>query len=46
MNEDVEVRIPKLRYDMTMPLVEGKVPIDGVKLTVDPAAPNGTVMNH
>jgi len=45
MSEDVEVRIPRLRYDITLPLVEGRVPIDGVKLVVDPSAPNGTVMN-
>jgi 4,5-dihydroxyphthalate decarboxylase len=42
---DVEVRIPKLRYDITMPLVDGRVPIEGVKLVVDSSAPNGTVMN-
>jgi 4,5-dihydroxyphthalate decarboxylase len=43
--DEVEVLIPKLRYDITMPLVEGRVPIDGVKLVPSSSAPNGTVMN-
>src|SRR6266545_3870185 len=30
--EILEVEFPVMRYDITMPLLEGRVPIDGVKL--------------
>ena len=30
--ETREIEFPVMRYDMTMPLLEGRVPIDGVKL--------------
>ena len=31
-NQSVEVEFPVMRYDITMPLLEGRVPIDGVTL--------------
>jgi len=31
-SESIEVEFPVMRYDITMPLLEGRVPIDGVKL--------------
>src|SRR5262245_26091590 len=30
--EAIQVEFPVMRYDITMPLLEGRVPIDGVKL--------------
>jgi 4,5-dihydroxyphthalate decarboxylase len=30
--ETLEIEFPVMRYDITMPLLEGRVPIDGVKL--------------
>jgi 4,5-dihydroxyphthalate decarboxylase len=30
--ESLEIEFPLMRYDITMPLLEGRVPIDGVKL--------------
>ena len=30
-NEAIEVEFPVMRYDITMPLLEGRVPVDGVK---------------
>ena len=30
--ENLEIEFPVMRYDITMPLLEGRVPIDGVKL--------------
>ena len=30
--DSLEVEFPVMRYDITMPLLEGRVPIDGVKL--------------
>jgi len=32
MSEVLEVEFPLMRYDITLPLLEGRVPIDGVKL--------------
>src|ERR671915_245727 len=32
MSETVEVEFPMMRYDITMPLLEGRVPIEGVRL--------------
>lgn len=32
MSELIEVEFPVMRYDITMPLLEGRVPIDGVTL--------------
>ena len=31
-SESIEIEFPVMRYDITMPLLEGRVPIDGVKL--------------
>jgi hypothetical protein len=31
-NELLEIEFPVMRYDITMPLLEGRVAIDGVKL--------------
>jgi 4,5-dihydroxyphthalate decarboxylase len=31
-NQPLEVEFPVMRYDITLPLLEGRVPIDGVKL--------------
>jgi 4,5-dihydroxyphthalate decarboxylase len=46
MATDLEIQIPWLRYDITMPLIEGRVPIEGVKLVPNRAAPNGTVFGQ
>lgn len=32
MSETIEIEFPVMRYDITMPLLEGRVPIDGVTL--------------
>ena len=40
----IEVRIPWMRYDVTMPLIEGRVTIDGVTLAPSRDTPNGTVL--
>jgi 4,5-dihydroxyphthalate decarboxylase len=32
MSSMIEIEFPVMRYDVTMPLLEGRVPIDGVKL--------------
>jgi 4,5-dihydroxyphthalate decarboxylase len=46
MATDLEIQIPWLRYDITVPLIEGRVPIEGVKLVANRAAPNGTVFGQ
>jgi 4,5-dihydroxyphthalate decarboxylase len=46
MATDLEIQIPWLRYDITVPLLEGRVPIEGVKLVPNRAAPNGTVFGQ
>src|SRR5687767_4891215 len=43
MAEELEIQIPWLRYDLTLPLIEGRVPIEGVKLVPNRLAPAGTV---
>ena len=43
MAEELEIQIPWMRYDLTLPLIEGRVPIKGVKLVPDRFAPAGTV---
>jgi 4,5-dihydroxyphthalate decarboxylase len=42
MADEIEVQIPWMRYDITMPLMEGRVPIEGVKLIPSQSAPRGT----
>lgn len=32
MDGEIELQIPNMRYDITMPLIDGRVTIDGVKL--------------
>ena len=32
MDQPLEIEFPVMRYDITMPLLEGRIPIDGVKL--------------
>ncbi len=32
--DEVELEIPRLRYDVTMPLIEGRAPIEGARLRV------------
>src|ERR1051325_3014374 len=39
---ELEIIIPNLRYDITLPLVDGRVKVDGVRLKVG-KAPGGTV---
>jgi 4,5-dihydroxyphthalate decarboxylase len=43
---DIEVQIPWLRYDVTLPLIQGRVPIEGVKLVPSRSAPAGTVFGQ
>jgi len=43
MAEELEIQIPWMRYDLTLPLIEGRVPIEGVKLVPNRLAPAGTV---
>jgi len=43
MAEELEIQIPWMRYDITLPLIEGRVPIEGVKLAPTRSAPPGTV---
>ena len=45
MAEELEIQIPWMRYDVTLPLIEGRVPIEGVKLAPSRSAPNGTVLS-
>jgi len=42
MADEIEVQIPWMRYEITMPLMEGRVPIEGVRLAPSQSAPNGT----
>jgi 4,5-dihydroxyphthalate decarboxylase len=44
MADEIEVQMPYMRYDITLPLVEGRVPIEGVKLNPTRSAPNGTMV--
>jgi 4,5-dihydroxyphthalate decarboxylase len=46
MAKDLEIQIPWLRYDITVPLIEGRVSIEGVTLVPTRAAPNGTVFGQ
>lgn len=41
MAQEIELAVPYLRYDITLPLSEGRVPIDGVKLVRTEPAPQG-----
>ena len=43
MAEELEIQIPWMRYDLTLPLIEGRVRIEGVKLVPNRSAPAGTV---
>ena len=43
MAEELEIQIPWMRYDLTLPLIDGRVPIKGVKLVPNRFAPAGTV---
>jgi 4,5-dihydroxyphthalate decarboxylase len=36
-SQEVEVEIPPMRYDITWPLLEGRVPLEGIKLKTKPA---------
>ncbi|HZT06403.1 MAG TPA: hypothetical protein VFC51_05185 [Chloroflexota bacterium] len=33
-SDEIELQVPNLRYDITMPFVDGRVPVDGVRLKV------------
>jgi len=44
MAEEIEVQIPWMRYDVTMPLIDGRVSIDGVRLVPNRSTPNGTMI--
>ena len=46
MAEELEIQIPWLRYDVTLPLMEGRVPIEGVTLVPSRDAPNGTILGQ
>ena len=43
MANDLEIQIPWMRYDVTLPLIEGRVPIEGIKIVPSRSAPKGTV---
>src|SRR5437762_3292453 len=43
--ETVEIPITFMRYDLTMPVIDGRVTIDGVKLVPTRSAPNGTMIS-
>lgn len=43
MSGEIEVQIPWMRYDITLPLMQGRVPITGVKLVPSLKAPAGTI---
>jgi 4,5-dihydroxyphthalate decarboxylase len=42
MAEPIEIPITPMRYDITMPLLDGRVQVEGVKLIPTRSAPNGT----
>ncbi|HEY3116784.1 MAG TPA: hypothetical protein VGK54_08585 [Chloroflexota bacterium] len=42
MADYIEVQVPWMRYEVTMPLMQGRVPIEGVKLVPSLSAPGGT----
>lgn len=46
MAEEIEVQMPMMRYDITMPLIEGRILIDGVKLAPSRQAPGGTAFGE
>lgn len=42
MAEAIEIPITPMRYDIIMPLLDGRVTVDGVKLVPTRSSPNGT----
>jgi 4,5-dihydroxyphthalate decarboxylase len=42
--EEIQVEITQMRYDLTMPLIDGRVHIPGVRLVPSRSAPPGTVI--
>ncbi|MPZ13083.1 MAG: hypothetical protein GEU73_01425 [Chloroflexi bacterium] len=40
----IELQVPRMRYDITLPFVEGRVPIDGVTLVSGPSPGGGTAI--
>ncbi|MPZ14629.1 MAG: hypothetical protein GEU73_09450 [Chloroflexi bacterium] len=44
MASEVEVQVPWMSYDITRPFIEGRVPIEGVRLVASRSAPNGTMI--
>jgi 4,5-dihydroxyphthalate decarboxylase len=44
MADEIEVPIPIMSYDITRPFVDGRVPIEGVKLMPSRSVPNGTMI--
>jgi len=41
---ELEIPVTWMRYDVTMPLIDGRVTVDGVKLVPSRSAPNGTII--
>jgi 4,5-dihydroxyphthalate decarboxylase len=41
---ELEIPITWMRYDVTMPLIDGRVTVDGVRLVPSRSAPNGTII--
>lgn len=42
MAEPIEVPITPMRYDLTLPLLDGRVTVEGVKIVPTRSSPNGT----
>jgi hypothetical protein len=41
--DEIEIEITPMRYDVTMPLIDGRVTVEGVKLIPSRSAPPGTM---
>lgn len=44
MADEIELQVPNLRYDITLPFVQGEIPVEGVKIVPTRSAPGGTMI--
>ena len=42
--EEIELRVPNMRYDITIPFCDGRTPIEGVKFVRSPSPGGGTAI--
>lgn len=44
--QEIEIKVGPMRYDIMLPLLEGRVPIEGVRLVANKSAPGSMVFNQ